>query len=236
MIITSNRKIAKKTYEMVLHDEKKENPILPGQFINIKMQGFYLRRPISVADFENDHITIVYRTIGGGTREMSKLKPGQNIDVLSPLGNGYNIALIPSSVVLIGGGCGVPPMYYLAKKLKEAGRTAKIILGFKSCEEIFWEQKFHSVVDEVVVFTEDGSYGEKGLVTDAFDQTEYICACGPESMLKALHCKSKGGQYSFEARMGCGFGACMGCSCETVTGNKRICKEGPVLLQEEIIW
>ena len=236
MIIISNKKIAKNTYEMVLHEAENNGEILPGQFINLKLQGFYLRRSISAADFENDNITIVYKTVGGGTHAMSKLKPGENIDALSPLGNGYNIALIPRSVILIGGGGGVPPVYYLGKKLKERDTRLKIILGFKSREDVFWEKKFRDIADEVIIFTEDGSYGEKGLVTDGFDKAEYICACGPEPMLKALHCKSKGGQYSFEARMGCGFGACMGCSCESITGNKRICKDGPVLIQEEIIW
>ena len=236
MIIISNKKIAKNTYEMVLHEAGNNGEILPGQFINLKLQGFYLRRPISAADFENDNITIVYKTVGGGTHAMSKIKPGENIDALSPLGNGYNIALVPCSVILIGGGGGVPPVYYLGKKLKERDTILKIILGFKSREDVFWEKKFRDIADEVIIFTEDGSYGEKGLVTDGFDKAEYICACGPEPMLKALHCKSKGGQYSFEARMGCGFGACMGCSCESITGNKRICKDGPVLIQEEIIW
>lgn len=210
----------------------------PGQFVNIKLSGFFLRRPISVCDCEEGLLTIVYKIVGGGTKLMSELKPGTELDVLTGLGNGYDIKVSGDTPLLIGGGVGVPPLYMLARKLVEEGKKVSVILGFNTKDEIFYEQEFKALGAEVKVTTVDGSYGIKGFVTDALDmEYSYIYTCGPEPMLKAVYKSSKtDAQFSFEERMGCGFGACMGCSCKTVSGYKRICKEGPVLKKEEILW
>ena len=233
MKILSNREIAKNTFEMKLecsHNFK------PGQFVNIKIDGFYLRRPISVCDFNDNELTIIYKTVGEGTKVMSDMEEGIVLDVLAPLGNGYDTSLIDDEPILVGGGAGVPPMFGLAKTLKSEGKNPTVILGFNSKDEVFYEKEFKEIGVELVICTLDGSYGTKGLVTDMFEGSAYSCACGPEPMLKAIADKSDNGQYSFEARMACGFGGCMGCSCETKYGSKRICKDGPVLKQEEIIW
>ncbi|MEG0291719.1 MAG: dihydroorotate dehydrogenase electron transfer subunit [Anaerovoracaceae bacterium] len=233
MKILSNKKIANNTFEMVLSCNEE---FLPGQFINIKIEGFYLRRPISICDWDGSSITIIYKAVGEGTKVMSQMEPGIDLDVLYPLGNGYNLENIPQEPILIGGGAGIPPMYGLAKQLRAEWKKPKVILGFNSKEDIFYVDKFKKLGVECIVCTVDGSKFNKGFVTDMFESSEYSCACGPEVMLKAIAEKSKNGQYSFEARMACGFGGCMGCSCETKYGSKRICKEGPVLNQEEIIW
>ena len=210
-----------------------------GQFINIKLEGFYLRRPISVFDCDENGVTIIYKVVGAGTEYMATLEKGEKLDVLTGLGNGFDLEKCGQRVLLIGGGVGVPPMYMLAKKLREQGKAVKVILGFNKKEEIFYEEEFKKLGCEVYVTTVDGSYGTKGFVTDVMKDLTYtyFYTCGPEPMLKAIYSASTTeGQFSFEERMGCGFGACMGCSCKTVTGYKRICKEGPVLKKEEILW
>jgi len=210
----------------------------PGQFINIQLDGLYLRRPISVCDCENGLVTIIYKVVGKGTEKMMEMTEG-TLDVLTGLGNGYDTSLSGDNPVLLGGGVGVPPLYMLAKKLLSEGKRVSVILGFNTKDEIFYEDEFKKLGCDVVVTTVDGSYGTKGFVTDALSNIDYtyFYTCGPEPMLKAVYKASKtSGQLSFEERMGCGFGACMGCSCKTVTGYKRICKDGPVLTKEEILW
>ena len=210
----------------------------PGQFVNISLDGKYLRRPISVCDCDGDILTIVYKVVGKGTEQMQKMSRG-SLDILTGLGNGYDLSKSGNKPLLIGGGVGVPPMYMLAKKLIEQGKQVSVILGFNTKDEIFYEQEFKKLGAEVTVATADGSYGVKGFVTDAMAGMDYsyFYTCGPEPMLKAIYKVAKtSGQFSFEERMGCGFGACMGCSCKTVTGYKRICKDGPVLEKEEILW
>ena len=210
-----------------------------GQFINIKLEGLYLRRPISVYDCDETSVTIIYKVVGKGTEQMKNLSVGETLDVLTGLGNGYDLSVAGDKPVLIGGGVGVPPMYLLAKKLRSLGKDVSVILGFNTKSEVFCEEDFAALGCNVTVTTVDGSYGVKGFVTDALKDIDYsyFYTCGPEPMLKAVHKATKtSGQLSFEERMGCGFGACMGCSCKTLTGNKRICKEGPVLSKEEILW
>ena len=210
-----------------------------GQFVNIQLDGLYLRRPISVFDCEEGILSIIYKVVGKGTEKMTALPVGTPLDVLTGLGNGYDLAKIGEKPLLVGGGVGVPPMYYLAKKLIAAGKKPEIVVGFNTESEIFGVEFFEKLGLKVTVTTGDGSRGVKGFVTNALDAIDYdyICTCGPEPMLKALYRATEcSGQYSFEERMGCGFGACMGCSCKTVTGYKRICKDGPILEKEEILW
>ena len=204
-----------------------------GQFVNIKLDGFYLRRPISVCDRTEDELTIIYKVVGKGTEAMAAMTEG-TLDVLTGLGNGYDLSCAGDRTLLLGGGVGVPPMYLLA-----AGKQVTVVLGFNTKSEIFYEEEFRVLGATVYVTTVDGSYGQKGFVTDAMKTIDYsyFYTCGPEPMLKAIFSASTTeGQLSFEERMGCGFGACMGCSCKTIYGNKRICKEGPVLRKEEILW
>ena len=210
----------------------------PGQFINIEIEGQFLRRPISVCDVDEDSVTILYKVVGVGTEKMSKMQ-GNTLDILTGLGNGYDTSVSGDSPLLIGGGVGVPPLYLLAKKLIAEGKRVTVILGFNTKNEIFYEEEFKAIGAETMICTVDGSHGIKGFVTDALKDLSYsyFYTCGPEPMLRALFRATKtSGQLSFEERMGCGFGACMGCSCKTVTGYKRICKEGPVLRKEEILW
>ncbi len=211
----------------------------PGQFVNLKLDGLFLRRPISVCDCQGDVLTLIYKVVGKGTEQMKKMKAGEEVDILTGLGNGYNMTKAGDHVLLVGGGVGVPPMYMLARLLREEGKKVTVILGFNTKNEIFYEEDFKELGCDVRVATADGSYGIKGFVTNALDgiDADYFYTCGPEPMLKALYNATKiSGQFSFEERMGCGFGACMGCSCKTLYGNKRICKDGPVLEKEEIIW
>ena len=209
-----------------------------GEFVNIKLDGLYLRRPISVYDLNGDTVTIIYKVVGKGTEQMSKMQGGE-LDVLTGLGNGYDLSNSGDIPLLIGGGVGVPPMYLLAKRLIAQGKKVSVVLGFNKSEEIFAKEDFERLGAKVYVTTVDGSYGIKGFVTDAIKDIDYsyFYTCGPEPMLKAVYNATKtSGEFSFEERMGCGFGACMGCSCKTLYGNKRICKDGPVLKKEEIIW
>lgn len=234
-VILKNEKIAENTYEMRLAGPSEI--LRPGQFVNVKIDGFFLRRPISVCDYEDGEITLIYKVVGGGTEKMSRLSAGERLDVLTGLGNGYDLAASGQKPLLIGGGAGVPPLYFLAKKLVGQGKEVSVILGFNKKEEVFYEEKFRALGAKVSVTTADGSYGVKGFVTAVRPEYTYVYACGPEPMLKAVYgAYEGGGEYSFEERMGCGFGACMGCTCKTIAGNKRICKEGPVLKKEEIAW
>ena len=235
--IVSNEALTDCVYKMVLAGDTSAITAA-GQFVNIKLEGMFLRRPISVCDYDETTLTIVYKVVGKGTEAMSKMTEGQ-LDILTGLGNGYDLSLAGDKPVLLGGGVGVPPMYNLAKKLVAMGKQVSVILGFNTKSEIFYEDAFKALGCQVTVTTVDGSYGTKGFVTTALEAMDYsyFYTCGPEPMLKAVYKASKtSGQMSFEERMGCGFGACMGCSCKTLTGYKRICKEGPVMKKEEILW
>lgn len=235
--ITENRNIAKNTYLMRLSGDTSEI-VHPGQFVNIRLDGKYLRRPISVCDREGDMLTLIYKAVGSGTLMMSEMKPGKKLDILTGLGNGYDTGKSGENPLLIGGGAGVPPLYLLCRELIAQGKHPTVIMGFGSADEVFFESGFSSLGADVIVTTADGSRGTKGFVTDAIkDWYSYVYTCGPEPMLRAVYSAvNTGGQFSFEERMGCGFGACMGCSCRTKYGYKRICRDGPVLEKEEIIW
>ena len=235
--IITNKKIAKNTYEMVLSGDT-SHITASGQFVNLKIDGFFLRRPISVCNLEGDKLTLIYKVVGEGTEAMANMGAGVKLSVLTGLGNGYDLSLSGENPLLIGGGAGVPPMFLLARRLVAEGKKPRAILGFGSADEVFYKEEFEKIGVPVTVTTVDGSEGVKGFVTSAMDgEYSYFYTCGPEPMLKAVYDKSAtSGQFSFEERMGCGFGACMGCSCKTKYGNKRICREGPVLVKEEIIW
>ena len=235
--IVSNKKLAKNTYEWVMEGDISDITA-PGQFVNIKLDGFYLRRPISVCDSEDGRLTIIFKVVGAGTEAMAEADEGEEFLTLTGLGNGYDTSLSGDKPLLIGGGAGVPPMFMLAKKLIAEGKHPTAILGFGSSDEVFYKEEFESIGVPVTVTTVDGTEGVKGFVTDAMNEGyTYFYTCGPEPMLKAIYEKSlTSGQVSFEERMGCGFGACMGCSCKTNFGNKRICKDGPVFEKEEILW
>lgn len=238
LTVTENCPLASRVYRMTLRGDVSAITA-PGQFINIQLDGFFLRRPISVCDLSSDTVTIIYKVVGRGTEQMASMVPGTQPDVLTGLGNGYDLTLAGNAPLLIGGGVGVPPLYYLAKQLIARGCRVSVILGFGKKEEVFYEDEFRSLGASVTVTTMDGSYGRRGVVTDAMEEMNYsyFYTCGPEPMLKAVYGASRTeGQFSFEERMGCGFGACMGCSCKTLTGNKRICKDGPVMKKEEILW
>ena len=237
--ILTNENIADKVYKMTLSGDISDISAT-GQFVNIKLDGMFLRRPISVCDYENGVLTLIYKVVGKGTEFMSGLKEGYELDILTGLGNGYYTGLAGDKPLLIGGGVGVPPLYALAKNLIANGKKVSVILGFNSKTDVFYEEEFKALGCEVFVTTADGSYGIKGFVTDAIDKVgeySYFYTCGPEPMLKAVYnATNTSGQFSFEERMGCGFGACMGCSCKTKYGSMRICKDGPVLVKEGIVW
>ena len=235
--ILSNTALTDSVYKMVLEGDTSAITA-SGQFVNIRLTGKFLRRPISVCDYDERTLTIIYKVVGHGTEAMSAMAPGQELDILTGLGNGYDLSLAGDAPLLIGGGVGVPPMYNLAKKLTAMGKTVNVILGFNTKSEIFYEEEFKALGCAVTVTTVDGSYGVKGFVTNALPESyTHFYTCGPEPMLKAVYkATATSGQMSFEERMGCGFGACMGCSCKTLTGYKRICKDGPVMKKEEILW
>ncbi len=236
--IKQNEQLTDTVFRMVLSGDTTDITA-PGQFVNIKLDGLYLRRPISVCDCVDGELTLVYKVVGKGTEQMSRMTAGECLDVLTGLGNGYDMTDVKTHTLLLGGGVGVPPLYMLAKQLIQQGKTVSVVLGFNTKSEVFYEQEFAALGANVTVTTVDGSYGSKGFVTDAIADTPYdtFFTCGPEPMLKAVYkATNTSGQFSFEERMGCGFGACMGCSCKTITGYKRICKEGPVLRKEEILW
>ncbi len=236
--ILSNEKIALNVYKMILCGDTSAITA-SGQFVNLKLDGKFLRRPISICDYDDKTITIIYKVVGTGTEQMCEMSAGEKLDILVGLGNGYNLDKSGDRPLLLGGGVGVPPMYNLCKKLIEQGKKVSVVLGFNTKEEVFLEEDFKALGADVTVTTADGSYGVKGFVTDAMKEIDYtyFFTCGPMPMFKAIEATAvTSGQYSFEERMGCGFGACMGCSCKTKYGNKRICKDGPVLEREEIIW
>lgn len=236
--VTENIKIAKDVMLMTLAGDT-DDICKPGQFVNIKIEGQFLRRPISVCDYTKDTLTLIYKIVGSGTEIMSEYKSGTKLDILTGLGNGYDTSLSGQTPLLIGGGVGVPPMYNLCKVLISEGKQPTVILGFNSKDDVFFEDEFRALGAKVIVTTANGTYGTRGFVTDAMkDLTySYFFTCGPEAMFRAVeNTVTTSGQFSFEERMGCGFGACMGCSCKTKYGNKRICKDGPVLVREEIIW
>ena len=234
--ITENTALTATVYKMVLAGDT--DGITTGQFVNILLDGLYLRRPISVCDCTDGTLTLVYKVVGKGTAQMAAMTAGQTLDVLTGLGNGYDIAKAGDHPLLLGGGVGVPPLYMLARLLREQGKTVSVVLGFNAKDEVFYEQEFKDLGCDVTVTTADGSHGVKGFVTDALPADySYFYTCGPEPMLKAVYrATNTSGQFSFEERMGCGFGACMGCSCHVITGYKRICKDGPGLEKEEILW
>ena len=235
--IKENKPLTKDIMEMVLAGDTSDIT-RPGQFVNIKLDGLYLRRPISICDAEEGKLTLIYKVVGKGTEQMKEMTEG-SLDILSSLGNGYDTSISGEKPLLIGGGVGVPPLYMLAKELVKEGKEVSVILGFNTKDEIFYEEEFKTLGCKVYVTTVDGSYGIKGFVTEAMKEIDYthFFTCGPEPMLKAVwNASETSGQLSFEERMGCGFGACMGCSCKTLTGFKRICKDGPIMMKEEILW
>ena len=238
--VLSNEPLTRDVYRMVLEGDS-QWITRPGQFVNIELDGFYLRRPISISDWSENTITIIYKVVGRGTQVMSQMGVGVKLDILTGLGNGFNPDVECQKPLLVGGGVGVPPLYRLAKVLIAKGRKVSVVLGFNKAEEVFYADEFKALGADVYVSTADGSMGVKGFVTDAIREEnidfDYFYSCGPLPMLKALcGCCEQDGELSFEERMGCGFGACMGCSCKTLTGNKRICKDGPVMKRGEIIW
>ena len=235
--ITENTPLTATVYKMVLAGDTAG--IATGQFVNVLLDGLYLRRPISVCDCTDGMLTLLYKVVGKGTRQMAQMPVGATLDVLTQLGNGYDLQKAGENPLLLGGGVGVPPLYMLARQLREQGKAVSVVLGFNTADEVFYEQEFKDLGCAVTVTTADGSYGVKGFVTDALPaEYSYFYTCGPEPMLKAVYnATATSGQFSFEERMGCGFGACMGCSCHVITGGyKRICKDGPVLEKEEIVW
>ena len=235
--ILENTPLTASVYRMVLRGDTSAITA-PGQFVNIALDGKFLRRPISVCDYDVSTLTLIYKVVGSGTAQLASMNGGR-LDILTGLGNGYDLSVAGDNPVLIGGGVGVPPLYRLAKDLTAMGKTVSVILGFNTGSEIFLRGEFEALGCKVTVTTADGSVGLRGFVTDALKDMDYsyFYACGPEPMLKAVYKASKtSGQMSFEERMGCGFGACMGCSCKTLTGYKRICKDGPVMKKEEIRW
>lgn len=238
--VISNLPLTKDVYRMALEGDTKWIT-RPGQFVNIELEGLYLRRPISISDWDERTITIIYKVVGRGTSLMSKMAEGVKLDLLTGLGNGFDTSVESERPLLVGGGVGVPPLYRLAKDLLAQGKKVSVVLGFNTSSEIFYADEFKALGVDLYISTVDGSRGVKGFVTDAIREVaiefDYFYSCGPLPMLKALcGCCEVSGELSFEERMGCGFGACMGCSCKTLAGNKRICKDGPVMKREEIIW
>ncbi len=236
--IQSNIPLTKDIYRIVLSGDTSAITA-PGQFVEIAIPGKFLRRPISVSDWDTQHLTLIYRVVGQGTQQMSAMTPGAKLDLLTGLGNGYDLTCCGEHPVLIGGGVGVPPLYALCRQLLEAGKKPQVILGFNKKEEIFLEDAFRSLGAQTHIATADGSAGTKGFVTDVLSKLDYsyFYACGPLPMFRAIEkIAASGGQYSMEERMGCGFGACMGCSIQTRSGAKRVCKDGPVFRREEVFF
>ncbi len=235
--VVSNTRLAKDIYKIVLEGDTGAVTV-PGQFVNVAIGGF-LRRPFSACDVNGDMLTLIYKTVGDGTRRMAELKKGEKLDILVGLGNGFDISKSGDAPLVIGGGAGIPPLYFLCKRLVAFGTAVRVLLGFTSADGVFYVDEFRALGADVTVYTDDGSFGKKGRVTDGMSalQYTYFYACGPEAMLRSVDSEAKtAGQFSLEERMGCGFGACMGCSVKTVNGTKRLCKEGPVLEKGEILW
>ena len=236
-ILTENTPLTDSVYRMRLQGDTSA-VTAPGQFVNVQLEGLFLRRPVSVCDLEGDLLTLIYKNVGRGTAQMAGLKPGHTLDLLTGLGNGYDLSLSGNHPVLLGGGVGVPPLFWLARQLLARGVRVSAVLGFNTRNEIFLEKEFREIGVEVTVTTADGSCGVRGFVTDAIPEgCTHFYACGPEPMLRAVYrAVDTYGQFSLEERMGCGFGACMGCSFRTRDGAKRICREGPVFRKEELPW
>lgn len=238
--VTGNEGIAKDVWNMTLIGDTSAI-IAPGQFVNVLLEGKFLRRPISVCDWSDGVLTLVYKVVGEGTAQMSKLSAGAKLNLLMGLGNGFSVADCENKPLLVGGGVGVPPLYGLAKALCGVGKKPTVVMGFRSGEDAFYKAEFEALGCKTYLATEDGSMGTCGFVTDCIKAEkidyDYYCTCGPEAMLHAVYnlC-GENGQLSFERRMGCGFGACMGCSCETKYGYRRICKYGPILKGGEVKW
>lgn len=242
LTIISKTQLCSDVYEMVLQGKEASYVSNPGQFINIKLNDSlqpYLRRPMSISDYSDDTITIVFRVVGEGTKILKEKQVGDQLDCLIGLGNGFEVKK-DHKAILIGGGLGTPPLYKLGKELVKQGVEVTTVLGFNSKENVFYEDKFKEL-GNCYIATMDGSVGQKGTVVDVINQVgltfDTYYTCGPEPMLKALVKEyPDNGQLSFEARMGCGFGACMGCSCKVKEKPyKRICVEGSVLSSSEVI-
>ena len=237
--IAGNSLIASKTYKMVLEGDA----VAEGEFVDISIPGFYLRRPLSICDKEEGRLTVVYKVVGEGTKVLSEMGVGTVLEVLTGLGKGFDPEACKASALLVGGGLGVPPLYLLAKELKARGKKVTAVLGFNKAEEIILVDEFRRVCDEVVISTADGSVGVKGFVTDAIREMagraghDYFYTCGPMVMMKAVCAVlDEPGEASLEERMGCGAGFCYGCSIQTKNGPRRVCKDGPVFKKEELIW
>lgn len=233
--VTDNRPIARDVWEMTLRGDTSAISH-PGQFVEIRLSGLFLRRPISVCSWDKESIRLIYKVIGKGTACLSDAREGDLLDVLTGLGHGFSIHEAKGKrIAIIGGGVGVPPLYGLIQKISK--EDISCMLGFNAAEDVFYEKQFEELGAKVIVTTADGSYGTKGFVTDALRKIDYdyYFACGPMPMLKAVHALGREGQLSLEARMGCGFGVCMGCSMEMNSGMKRVCKDGPVFNSEEVL-
>ena len=235
--VSENTPLAENTFRLALRGDVSA-VTAPGQFVNLRLDGLFLRRPLSVCTVSGDILTVIYKVVGKGTQKLRRMRPGDGIDVMTGLGNGFDTTVSGGRPLLLGGGSGVSPMFMLAEKLAAEGKKPVAVLGFNTAAEVFGAEELKALGADVTIATLDGSLGIKGYVTDALpDGCTYYYACGPEPMLKAVYnTLALSGQLSFERRMGCGFGACMGCSCRTITGSKRICKEGPVMRKEEILW
>lgn len=235
--IAENVPIAPGVYRLLLTGDTSAITA-PGQFLDLRLPGFFLRRPISVCDWVENTVTLLYKVVGGGTDWLSRCTAGQTLDTLSGLGNGFDVAACGETTLLAGGGIGAAPLFGLSKRLLAAGKTPVAVLGFNTSADIFYEKEFQALGVQTILATADGSRGVRGFVTDALpEQFDTVCACGPMPMLKALCAKTdKPCQLSLEARMGCGFGACMGCTIDTANGPSRVCREGPVFRREELKW
>ena len=235
------RQLTADTYELVLSGDTSAITA-PGQFVNIELPGKFLRRPISICNWSSEGaLMLLVKVVGDGTKQLVRCVPGTELDVLSGLGNGFDLTLAGQHPILLGGGIGIAPLYGLAQRMLRAGMTPTVGLGFRSQADAFYLEEFGALGCRLMVATEDGSLGTRGFVTDIarnVPECDYVLCCGPLPMLKAVHALPQltGGQFSFEARMGCGFGACVGCSVPTVQGTKRVCKDGPILYKEEIVW
>ena len=240
LTVTKNEALTPLIYEMHLAGDV-SGVTRAGQFVEIALDGLYLRRPISVCNYEDGELTLIYKVVGKGTDLMSQMAEGTELDVLTGCGNGFNIDHECEKPLLVGGGVGVPPLYRLTRDLIARGKEVTVVLGFNTESEIFYAEKFEEAGAKVIIATADGSVGIKGFVTNAIAESgvgaDYFYSCGPLPMLKAL-CQSLeiDGEVSLEERMGCGFGICMGCSIQTTKGAKRVCNEGPVFKKEEVIW
>ena len=232
LTLLSCRALNASVYELILAGAEE---MRAGQFVELSVPGFYLRRPISVADSEDGRLTLLVKEVGEGTKKLRTLQEGARLDVLTSLGRGFDLSA--RTPLLVGGGIGCAPLYKLAKDFAAAGVRPRAVLGFRNAEEIYYAEEFARYCD-VTVATDDGSRGVKGNAVSVAEDIPHdrFYACGPQIMLRAAAQKLGEGEVSLEARMGCGFGACMGCSIVTVNGYARVCKEGPVFDAKEVVW